>query len=119
MSRIGDIDAGTYDVDTMVPLSRMEAIMLKIAKEGGGGGESDMKTIIVDELPTTDIKDGVVYMVPGENPTEGNLYDEYVHTPNGWEMISSADFGDVSDETIDNLWNDDQTVDEEEPDFEF
>ena len=35
MSRIGDIDAGNYDVDTMVPLSRVEAILLKIAQGGG------------------------------------------------------------------------------------
>lgn len=104
MSRIGDIDAGTYDVDTMVPLSRLEAIMLKIAKEGGGG-ESDMRKVIVDELPTTDIDDNAIYLVPGENPTEGNQYDEYVHTPNGWEMVSSADIGDVSDEVINNLWS--------------
>lgn len=106
MSRISDLTAGTYDIDNMVPLSRIEALLLKIAKEGGGGGEGDMiKPIVVDELPTTDIKDGIVYMVPGENPTEGNLYDEYIHTPNGWEMISSADTGDIGTDFINNLWS--------------
>lgn len=106
MSRIGDIDAGTYDVDNMVPLSRAEAILLKMYKEGGGGGgESKMKKIIVDELPESDIDENAIYMVPGANPEEGNQYDEYVHTPQGWEMISTADPGDIPDEAINNLWN--------------
>lgn len=109
MSRIGDIDAGTYDVDTMVPLSRMEAILLKIAEEGGGGGGgSEVRKHIVDVLPDPDdptIDEGAIYLVPGANPTEGNQYDEYIHTPNGWEMISTADDGDIPDDYINNLWS--------------
>lgn len=104
MSRIGDIDAGTYDVDNMVPLSRVEAILLKIAKEGGGG-EEQMRKIIVDELPVSDIDENAIYMVPGANPEDGNQYDEYVHTPHGWEMISTADAGDIPDEAINSLWS--------------
>lgn len=104
MSRIGDLDAGNYDVDTMVPLSRVEAILLAIKKEGAGGDE-ELKRIVVDVLPTTGIDENAIYLVPGENPEGDNNYDEYTYVNGKWELISTADIGDISDATIDNLWS--------------
>lgn len=98
LSRVEEILEGTY---SGVPLSRVEELLL----EGGGGGEAAIRKIIVDELPVTGINEGAIYLVPGANPSEGNQYDEYVHTPHGWEMISTADDGDIPDDYINNLWS--------------
>lgn len=103
MSRIGDLDAGNYDVDTMVPLSRVEAILLAIKKGGTGGDE--LKRIVVDELPTTGIDENAIYLVPGENPEGNNNYDEYTYVNGNWELISTADTGDIPDDFINSLWS--------------
>ena len=116
MSRIGDLDAGNYDVDTMVPLSRMEAILLDI-RNNGTGGEDTLKRIVVDELPTTGIDENAIYLVPGANPEADNNYDEYTYVNGHWEMISTADNGEISKETIDDLWTD-SDVGHQEDSFE-
>lgn len=43
--------------------------------------------VIVTELPTEDIDDNVVYLVPNSEGKETNIYIEYVHTTNGWEEL--------------------------------
>ena len=44
--------------------------------------------IIVQTLPTHDIDESAIYLLPLENPTEeGNNYAEYVYINNQWELL--------------------------------
>jgi hypothetical protein len=44
--------------------------------------------IVVQTLPTHDIDDSAIYLVPLENPTEeGNNYAEYVYINGQWELL--------------------------------
>lgn len=44
---------------------------------------------VVQELPTTNIKDHTVYFVPKTGETN-DVYDEYIRVNNGWEMIGNT-----------------------------
>ena len=45
----------------------------------------------VTELPTTDIKTNVIYLVPKANATDGDSKDEYINLDGAWEKIGSTD----------------------------
>ena len=44
---------------------------------------------IVDELPEVG-QEGILYLVPSEDSSEGNLYEEYVWVNDTWEQVGSA-----------------------------
>ena len=44
----------------------------------------------VDELPTEDIKDYILYLVPSDIPGEDNLCYEYLYINNAWEMVGTT-----------------------------
>lgn len=44
----------------------------------------------VDELPTEDIKDYILYLVPSDDPEEENLCYEYLYINNAWEMVGTT-----------------------------
>ena len=45
---------------------------------------------VVQSLPTEDISDTTIYLVPAEEPASANSYDEYIHINNNWEHIGST-----------------------------
>lgn len=56
--------------------------------KGDKGDAGSIKMIIVQTLPTEDIDESAIYLVPLENPTEeGNNYAEYVYINNQWELL--------------------------------
>ena len=49
--------------------------------------------VVVDSLPTTDIKTDVIYLVPSATSQTSNVKDEYINldgTTSGWELIGST-----------------------------
>lgn len=50
---------------------------------------SSLRFEIVIDLPTSNIQDNVIYMKQNTSGPTGNLYEEWVHTSRGWEMIGS------------------------------
>ena len=49
--------------------------------------------VVVDSLPTTNIKTDVIYLVPSSKSTVSNVKDEYINldgTTSGWELIGST-----------------------------
>ena len=49
---------------------------------------------VVQTLPTEDISDTTIYLVPSDDPETENAYDEYINltgTTSGWEKIGSTD----------------------------
>ena len=56
--------------------------------KGEKGDAGAIHMIIVQTLPTEDIDESAIYLVPLENPTEeGNNYAEYVYINNQWELL--------------------------------
>ena len=55
--------------------------------EKGDAGAITFK--IVPELPTTDIDEGAIYLVPSQIEGVGNRYSEYIYTGGTWESIGS------------------------------
>lgn len=95
---IATIDGTEYN---KLPQSRMEELLLElkeVIEEGGGGGGS-VHFVVVEELPTTDIDQTAIYLVPKSTAVTSNIYDEYINTDgttSGWELIGSTDI-DLSD----------------------
>lgn len=52
------------------------------------GDAGSIKMIIVQALPTEDIDESAIYLLPLESPTEeGNNYAEYVYINGAWELL--------------------------------
>ena len=52
------------------------------------GNPGAIHMIVVQTLPTHDIDESAIYLVPLENPTEeGNNYAEYVYINGAWELL--------------------------------
>lgn len=47
--------------------------------------------IPVAELPTENIVENAIYLMPAEDGAEPNLFDEFIHIDGSWEKIGSAD----------------------------
>lgn len=45
---------------------------------------------VVDELPTSNIKTNVIYLVPTQSSGIDNVYDEYIYVNNNWEKIGTT-----------------------------
>ena len=94
---IATINGNEY---TAAPQSRLEYRLLElkdVIEEGSGGGS--VHFVVVEELPTTDIDQTAIYLVPKSTAATSNVYDEYINTDgttSGWELIGSTDI-DLSD----------------------
>lgn len=42
---------------------------------------------VVSELPTQDIETNKIYLVPGEDSKENNIYTEYLYVEDKWEIL--------------------------------
>ena len=51
---------------------------------------------IVDELPTKDISETTIYLLPRTNSEKVNYYEEYIYVDKKWELIGTTDI-DLSD----------------------
>ncbi len=58
--------------------------------KGEKGDAGSVKFIIANELPTENIDDSAIYMVPAGTTTEGNTYEEYIYVNGQWESLGSA-----------------------------
>lgn len=56
---------------------------------GQDGKPGAVKMEVVESLPETGELD-TIYLLKKENPTENNMYDEYVYTGTGWEYIGGT-----------------------------
>lgn len=45
---------------------------------------------VVQALPTEDISDTTIYLVPAEDPETGNYYEEYIHVNDAWELVGTT-----------------------------
>lgn len=57
---------------------------------GEKGKDGSIHFMVVNELPTEDIDESAIYMLPSETPDEKNTYEEYIYTDGSWEHIGGA-----------------------------
>lgn len=59
-------------------------------KQGEKGEPGVIKFIPVIELPTENIAEDAIYLVPSDSSGEENVFDEYIYVGGAWEKLSSA-----------------------------
>ena len=57
--------------------------------KGEKGDAGSVKFIVVNELPTKNIDESAMYLVPNKNPEDKNTYDEYFYTNGQWELVGN------------------------------
>ncbi len=45
---------------------------------------------VVQTLPTEDISETTIYLVPNSDPEQGNYYEEYIYVNNTWELVGTT-----------------------------
>lgn len=58
-----------------------------IESEGEGGGGARNMYEVVEELPTKDISDKIIYLVKNTEPCDGDEYVEYAYVNGKWERF--------------------------------
>ena len=74
--------------------------------KGEKGDAGSVKFIVVNELPSENIEEDAIYMIPS-GETEGNTYQEYIYVNGTWESLGGASVevdltGYATEEYVDN-----------------
>lgn len=56
----------------------------------GPQGQATIGIQVVAQLPVSGTE-GIIYLIPAEDPKTGNAYDEYIYTNNAWEKFGYVD----------------------------
>lgn len=76
------IDDESVSTETTYSSSKIRELIQEVGK---------MEVIVVNTLPTEDINDGAIYLVPKTEGTEAsNIKDEYIYTNGNWEKIGDT-----------------------------
>lgn len=67
----------------------MDITSYLFAKASSGGG-SNLRYVIVEELPQTG-ENNVIYLVPKSTSKTNNYYDEYMYINSEWELIGDTE----------------------------
>ena len=89
-----DIEASKVEHTTTITITRKDGTSYDVevldgekGEKGDKGDTGAIEMIVVQALPQTG-KEGAIYLVPLETPTEeGNNYAEYVYINNQWELL--------------------------------
>jgi hypothetical protein len=90
-----DIEASKEEHTTTITITHKDGEEQEVqildgekGEKGDKGDAGSIKMIIVQALPTEDIDESAIYLLPLENPTEeGNNYAEYIYVNNQWELL--------------------------------
>lgn len=76
--------------------------------KGEKGEPGAIKFEIVDTLPTENIKEDTIYLVPITPDTQGNNYAEYIYVNGQWEILGKiaveVEIEAITNQEIDNMW---------------
>ena len=61
-----------------------------LPSRGETGKAGSVKFIVVNELPTENIEEDAIYMIPSSDPQAENTYQEYIYVNGAWESLGSA-----------------------------
>ena len=86
--------------DSVITITKKDGSKIVANVKGDKGEKGDagaVKLIPVNELPTENIENDAIYLLPKENPAEENVFDEYVYANGNWEKLSGGASIDLSD----------------------
>ena len=76
--------------------------------QGERGEPGAIKFEIVETLPTENIKEDTIYLVPITPDTQGNNYAEYIYVNGQWEILGKiaveVEIEAITNQEIDNMW---------------
>lgn len=81
------------DINTICQQININIQKIAELEAGGGGGGGGIPIIVVEALPTENILQNTIYLVPSADPKTKNVKDEYINldgTVNGWELIGTT-----------------------------
>lgn len=61
-----------------------------VGPQGPKGDAGQIRFIIVNALPTENIDESAIYLVPSEETETGNVYAEYIYVDNKWEKLGET-----------------------------
>ena len=89
-----DIEAQKVEHTTTITITRKDGTSYDVevldgeqGPQGEPGVPGAVKFIIVQTLPTENIDESAIYLVPSEEPTTQDLYQEYMYINNQWELL--------------------------------
>lgn len=89
-----NIEAEKVDHTTTITITRKDGTSYDVqvldgndGQQGPPGPPGAVKFLIVNELPTEDIQTDAIYLVPRQDPTQTDMYDEYMYVNNKWELL--------------------------------
>lgn len=86
-----NIEAEKEDNETTITITKKDGTTQTVeildGEQGPPGPPGAVKFLIVNELPTEDIQTDAIYLVPKDDPTQTDLYDEYMYVDNKWELL--------------------------------
>ena len=86
------LDKSTYNTDKQAiddTLSnKADLVNGRIPLEQLGNLDTNI-LIIANDLPTSDIKENKIYLVPSQTSGDSNVYTEYVYINSAWEILGS------------------------------
>lgn len=111
-----NIEATKEDHTTTITITKKDGTTYQVqildgekGEKGDKGDPGAVHMIVVQTLPTEDIDESAIYLVPLENPTEeGNNYAEYVYINGQWELLGKigveVKIETITNQEIDGMW---------------
>ena len=86
-----NIEAEKVDHTTTITITKKDGTTDEVeildGEQGPPGPPGAVKFIIVQTLPTENIQTDAIYLVPKDDPTTTDLYNEYMYVDNNWELL--------------------------------
>lgn len=86
-----NISATKEDHTTTITITKKdgttEETQILDGEQGPPGPPGAVKFLIVNQLPTEDIQPDAIYLVPKQDPTQTDMYDEYMYVDFKWELL--------------------------------
>ena len=75
-----------FVVKDLTDKTLVKILMLK----GEKGDAGSVKFTVVTELPTENIDESAIYLVPSDDPSTGNTYSEWLYVNGTWEKLGET-----------------------------
>ena len=93
-TKLNEVDNVDIDIqDNVVTITRKDGTVKSENVKGDKGEKGDagsIRFIIANELPTENIDESAIYMIPSSIPDTTNTYEEYIYVNGVWESLGSA-----------------------------